>query len=157
MRPARVYSNDAGVGLVELLVAIVLLGIGVVAILASYAGLIKLSVLHRDQGSTTNALTIAAESVASPATTYQACAGGNTNTGTYRTALDAALSAATNSTNVTFTVEYWNGTAFVAGEANCNDNDGQVPAMQRMQRITFSAVVPTQSNPWTLTIVKRAA
>lgn len=154
---AQVRDREAGVGLIELLISIVLLGIGVVAILGAYGGVIKLSALHGHQSRTTNALTIAAEAVASPATTYQACAGADQSTGTYRTAIDAALTAAQNTIAVTYTVAYWNGTQFVAGEGNCRDNDNQVPAMQRMQQITLTAVVPTQSNPWSVTIIKRAA
>ncbi len=134
-----------------------LLGTGVVAILGAYGGVIKLSSLHGSQSRTTNALTIAAEAVASPATTYSACAGADTNSGIYRTAIDGALADASNTIAVDFTVSYWNGTQFVTGEANCRDNDNQVPAMQRMQQITLTAVVPTQSNPWSLTIIKRAA
>jgi len=149
-------DREAGIGLVEVLVAIVLLGLGVVGIMGAYGGVIKLSALHRNQASTTNALTIAAEAVASPAVAYQPCAGADPSTGAYRTAIDAALSQATNSQGVTFTVTYWSGTRFPPGEP-CHDNDGQVPAMQRIQLITFSSVVPTQTNPWTLTIVKRAA
>lgn len=145
---------EAGVGLVELLMAIVLLGVGAVAILASYATVVRLSKLHKDQTSTTNALTIAAEAVSSPVVVYQACAGASPGSGTYHTAISQALAAAANVTNVTFSVTYWNGTTF---DATCRDSDGQVPAMERMQLITLSALVIDQPNPWTLTIVKRAA
>lgn len=145
---------EAGVGLVELLMAIVLLGIGAVAILASYATVIRLSKLHNDQTSTTNALTIAAEAVSSPVVAYQPCAGSSPGSGTYHTAITQALAAAANSADVSYSVTYWNGEDF---DGTCRDNDGQVPAMERMQLITFSATVTDQSNPWTLTVVKRAA
>lgn len=150
----RGSDPEAGVGLVELLIAIVLLGVGAVAILASFATVIRLSKLHNDQTSTTNALTIAAEAVASPVVAYQPCAGVDPDTGAYRSAINQALTSALNSTAVTFSVTYWNGTSF---DSTCRDTDGQIPTMERMQRVELSAVVPDQSNPWTLTIVKRAA
>jgi Tfp pilus assembly protein FimT len=146
--------GDAGIGLVELLMAIVLLGIGAVAVLAGFATTIKMSALHKDQTEATGALAIAAEAVSSPFVAYQPCAGDDPGTGTYRSAIDQALGQAANTNGVGFSVDYWNGSGF---DTTCRDTDGQVPAFGRMQQITLSTTVKGQSNTWTLVVLKRAA
>lgn len=144
--------GDDGTGLIELLFAIVLLGIGVVAILSAMATMVRTSALHRDQARATDALTIAAEGISATAVAYQSCAAVNLTT--YTTAKDNALAAAGVTSGVTISnVAYWNGTGFVS---TCYDADPNVDNANKIQRISLSASVPRQATPFTLEIVKRA-
>ena len=145
--------GDDGTGLIELLFAIVLLGIGVVAILSAMATMVRTSALHRDQARATDALTIAAEGISATSVAYQSCAAVNLTT--YTTAKDNALAAAGVTSGVTISnVAYWNGTGF--DSTTCYDADPNVDNANKIQRILLSASVPRQATPFTLEIVKRA-
>ena len=144
--------GDDGTGLIELLFAIVLLGIGVVAILSAMATMVRTSALHRDQARATDALTIAAEGISATSVAYQSCAAVNLTP--YTTAKDNALAAAGVTSVVTIDVAYWNGTEF--RDLPCYDTDPNVDNANKIQRISLSASVPRQATPFTLEIVKRA-
>jgi type II secretory pathway component PulJ len=146
--------DECGATLIEVLVAVVLLGIGTVGILAALSTSIKLSTVQRRQVSANAALAIAAEAIASANTPYAACAGADTTSGAYRQAIESALAQARNPQRVTFTVRYWNGGQGSGFDTTCRDGGQIVPAYEQLQLISLSTPV-TGSGAWTLDVVKR--
>lgn len=155
-------QGDVGVGLVELLMAIVLLGIGAVAVMAALGTATKSSALYENQTRAFTALGIAAEAVSSPDLPYDTgCAGAAT--ASYETRVSNAVNQAFSSVvpakrpSVEIqSITYWNGEDFA--EEPCLDNLGElVPAFDRMQRITLVATVQGSSKAYTIDVVKRAA
>ena len=71
----RRLRGDAGMSLIEVMVATVILGIGVVGLLSALAFLFTATVRHRDTAAANTELTQAMEIIADPMETpYQACA-----------------------------------------------------------------------------------
>ena len=71
------FRGDAGVGLIEVLVAVVLLGVGAVAVLAGMATSTKASGSYENQTNAFNVLGVASEALSSPDLAYQPCASGD--------------------------------------------------------------------------------
>jgi type II secretory pathway pseudopilin PulG len=110
--PRPSTRDDRGETLVELLVALVILGTAVVALIGAVATGVRMSDIHRKEATAGSYVRSFGEAVntavnATP-TGYTACATITTYTGAY-TVPDTAGYVA----DVT-TVTYWNGTAFVA-------------------------------------------
>ena len=118
--------RDRGDTLIELLVAVVIMTVAVVAIAGAFATGIRMSELHRKQslaGSYVRSFAEAVQTaVAASPTGYTACAGVATYTATY-TLTDAEFKAEA------VVVTYWNGTSqFVA---SCTTDTG-------IQKVTLS-------------------
>jgi len=96
-------DNDTGETLVELLVAIVILGISVVAILGGLAVVVQSSTLHRKQAQSQNGLRAWAEQIG--AATYNDCA----TVGSFGLPSPALPSGFTAQVTA---VQYWTGTSF---------------------------------------------
>ena len=121
-------AGDAGETLVELLVAVVILGLAFVAILGGILVSVETSTLHRRQAQSQIALRAWAEQIAGGA--YSDCAttaGFGAPTATLPSGFTAAVGA----------VQYWNGTAFVA---SCAGDTG-------IQRVTLRMTVAASLYP----------
>jgi Tfp pilus assembly protein PilV len=138
------WRADDGVGLLELVVAVVILGISVTAILGGLATATKSSALNEERAELSSALTIAAERLASLPYTAD-CSGG----GAYESAIAAALADAGSGVQVSVTVEYWDGVDF--GPACIDD---AVASRYQLQQVRLDAEYRRVDE--TLTVVKRA-
>ena len=96
---------DRGETLIELIIAITILGVCVVAIGSGIAGAVLASGLHRQQADATRILHNYAETL--EGATYNACT--NSTPASYSLTQQSGFQAPT------VTVTYWNGTAFQAG------------------------------------------
>jgi Tfp pilus assembly protein PilV len=134
---------DDGVGLLDLLIAVVILGIAVTAILGGLATATKSSALNSERAEASSALTIAVEHLST--LPYAAdCSGG----AAYESAIDAALTDAGSDVVVSVTVEYWDGVGF---GPDCIDDE--VAGRYRLQQIRVDAEYGRVDE--TLTVVKR--
>jgi len=140
---SRRVEGDAGVGLIEVVVATVILGVGVVALLAAYATVVRSSSFDREQAEVTRALTVAAEDLAE-AGYVPACS--DATGPAYAAAVRDDVLA-----DVSITVTYWDGASFVD---DCVGYDS-LPAHARMQRLVIEARHGHERE--TLDIVKRAS
>jgi type II secretory pathway pseudopilin PulG len=142
--------GDAGMGMVEILISIMLLGIGSAAILTSMGTLARASDQHRQLVDVDAALVQAADSaIDDTALPYNGCA--------TPAEYNAVLPRPTGWTNLALsitTVEYWNGTTF---GATCYDDDTDVGSIARVQRITINAVNANGRGSHSLATVKRGS
>ncbi len=141
MKPSR--ARDAGIRLVERLIAIVILGGGVVAVLAGYGTLVRASAAHTEQVETTNSLTNVAEALA-----LAPYATGCTQA-VYDADIAAAIAATGSDSAVDATITYWDGDSF---EPTCLDS--VVAARFRIQQIELEATYRRSTE--TLSITKRS-
>jgi prepilin-type N-terminal cleavage/methylation domain-containing protein len=113
--------DDRGETLIELLVAIMIMGVGVVVLLGGLATSIRMSALHREQalaGAQVRAYAEAIETtVAASPSSYVVCAGTATYGATY-------VPGPTYTARVT-AVRYWDGSAFVTTCAPATDSGVQ--------------------------------
>ena len=98
---------DRGESLVELLMAISIMGIAFVGLVGSLGSAITLSVVHRSSAVTETALRSVTESLQDAATTYVPCAP------------DYAVSGGAGYTADVVTVRHWTGSAFAAAGSPC--------------------------------------
>jgi Tfp pilus assembly protein PilV len=118
--------RDQGETLIELLIAIAILGVCVVAIGSGIAGAVMVSGLHRDQADATRILHNYVETL--EAAPYDACT--SSHQATYTLATQSGFAAPV------LTVAYWDGSNFVAygaGTSPCASN-----ADTGLQRVTIS-------------------
>jgi Tfp pilus assembly protein PilV len=146
-------------GLIEVLIAMVLLGVGAAAVLAGMATSTRASAAYENQTNAFNALGIASEAISSPDVAYDACTGSGTYADRVTTALAGAFPAEfplAKRPSVSITsVQYWNGTGW---DGTCRDsNPTAIPAFDRMQQLTLTATVPNSPKTYTVQIIKRAA
>jgi prepilin-type N-terminal cleavage/methylation domain-containing protein len=134
---------DAGVTLIEVIIATVLLGVGVVGVMAAYATLTKTSALGHERAEATRALTVAAERLATADFASDGSPSG------YAVAVSDALDAIGLDATVDVSVRCWDGAAFVTSCAT------QPAAAFRMQQVELDATYRRATE--TLTVVKRAA
>ena len=138
--------DDRGVTLVELILAVALLGTAAVTLLGAFGTLVKTSDAGRKTGDLSTSLAATAEAVvdngrnpyASCATTYDPTAG-------------YTLPPTVRSATVT-KVEYWDGTANAFSATTCHDAD--VPVW-RLQRITLQLTTTDGRLTREITVVKR--
>ena len=137
------FQGESGDTLVEVLMAVVIMGIAFVGLLAGLGTAIRLSATHRGQSSADVVLVSAAESVKSQ--TYVPCPG--LTTSSYNPTLGVTLPSGWSASNVTITsVKGWNGSAF--GTFPATDLD--------LQLITIRATSPdNQASVETVDVVKR--
>jgi type II secretory pathway pseudopilin PulG len=150
--PAPAPARDDGVTLVELIIAVALLGTAAVTILAAFGTLIKTSDVSRKNGDVATTLAAVAEStVDNTRNPYNASCVPIAYNPTNGVALPPTIPAA----NVTITdVQYWDGAdgAFKTGLANCNDT---VVPYWRLQLITLRVVTADGKVDRSISVVKR--
>jgi Tfp pilus assembly protein PilV len=140
---ARRLHGEGGDTLVEVLMAVVVVGIAFVGILMGLGTSIRLSGTHRGQSSADVVLVSAADSVKSQ--TYVPCPG--VTTSSYNPTSGVTLPSGWSASNVTITaVKGWNGSTF--GTCPATDQD--------LQLITIRAMSPdNQASVETIDVVKR--
>jgi prepilin-type N-terminal cleavage/methylation domain-containing protein len=133
----RTDDREAGLTLVEVLMAVAILGIGVVAIVGGMMTSIKSSDLERRAADAQTAVRAYAEAVAGA--TYAACASSYATTG---------FTAPTGFTT-SMTVSYWNATTSSFG-STCT-----VPTDSGLQKVALTVAATDGRATETLTIAKR--
>ena len=149
--------GDEGLSLIEMLIAIAILGIAVVGIIAGLGASIQASRVHRQQAETESVLFGAVERV--KAVSHTACATAATTS--YSNAAKGispavALPANWNTGGVVITnIEYWNGSAFGTNSNHCYDNAAEDPYhVLTLQKITITATHPSGQRSQTMIFVK---
>ncbi len=142
--------RDDGLSLVELVVAIALLGIGVVAILGAYATLIVSGDRAKKHGDVSTVLAAAAASVLDPARNpYDPCA----SNATYDATRGVVLPNGFPGQQVSVTkVLFWDGATF---QPTCYDQSAGTLA--RLQQITVQVRSADDRVSEQLTVVKRGS
>jgi type II secretory pathway pseudopilin PulG len=144
IRNVRRVRSERGDTLVEVLIAIAVVGISSTALLAGLATAINLSGTHRGQANADVVLVSAADSVKNQ--TYVACP--SVSTASYNPTQGVSLPAGWSNSNLTIsTVKGWNGSAFVA----CPATDG------KLQLVTITATTPDGRSTESVDVVKRNA
>lgn len=148
--PARL-SGDAGTSLIEVLMAVVILGLAGAAILAGFLASVRGSDIHRQQTQVQAALGSAVEALKDPAVVRVPCAAASDST--YLSALrSATLPSGWNpSATVRITsIRYTDGSAF---GATCHDTDA-LGHLLRAQMITVQVSSPDGRARQTVSVVK---
>jgi prepilin-type N-terminal cleavage/methylation domain-containing protein len=118
--------RDRGETLIELLVAVTIMGIAVVALLGALGTSIRMSDIHRKQtvaGANVHAFADAvATAVAGSPSAYVPCAGA--------AAYQSVYTADTNFTATVVSVRYWDGTAFTTSCTVPTDSGVQLVSLQ---------------------------
>jgi prepilin-type N-terminal cleavage/methylation domain-containing protein len=149
---------DDGFTLIETLIALAIMGVGMVAIMVSIGTAVTGSSVHRKQGDALTEVVSAAETLLnSRVTPYVACA----TTSSYQAKLNTVAVPATwtaqgwtaaNALAVT-NVEFWDGSTF---GATCHDSDvADTAHFLRMQRLTVAVTAPGSNDVERIEIVKR--
>jgi type II secretory pathway pseudopilin PulG len=125
MKRRHRVEGERGESLLELIIAITILGVCVVAVASGIAVSIKVSAIHRDQATASAFLHNYAETLQGA---YQDCA----TAGAYNTAslLPPPTSGGFNSPQVVVT--YWNGSTFSASGTTCSDATPKDPGLQQV-------------------------
>lgn len=151
------HLRDAGESLLEVLMAVAILGIASTAVLGGMVTSVLGSDIHRKQSEATAVLTSAAEVLKSRGTTWIACADTTAATSDprsaepYRTAV-AAVDRPTGWGAPSITgIEHWDGTSF---QATCYDTVAY-ERLLRLQRVTIQVTSPDGRGNETLSLVKR--
>jgi hypothetical protein len=138
-------ADEHGDTLVEVMLAIVIGGIIVIALLSGLGTAIQLSSKHRGQANADVVLVSAADSVKNQA--YVACP--SVTTSSYSPTSGVTLPSGWSASNVTITsVQKWNGSAF---QSSCPASDG------KLQLITIQAASPDGNSTETVDVIKRDA
>jgi Tfp pilus assembly protein PilE len=134
MRARFSRCADRGETLIELIIAIAILGVCVVAIGSGVAGAVLVSGLHRDQADASRILHNYVEKL--EATTYSSCA------------TSYSLPQQTGFTAPSLSITYWNGTGF---QATCPAGGDQ-----GLQRVAITLTNTDQRVKQTLAVVLRS-
>ncbi len=162
MKPPRV-AGDEGFTLVELLMAVVLLGVGAAAVMYGFLNSIGSSDRARQQAQTSVVITAAAEAVVDPnRNPFVTCATA------YDPTVGVALPAGWSVGNFTLQVRYWNprftSPADPSSRVEFQDTcpwqgiaESAVPSAAKLQEITLTATHPNGRASRTLIVLKRGA
>ncbi|MCU1346263.1 MAG: hypothetical protein JWL70_2529 [Acidimicrobiia bacterium] len=143
--------QDDGMSLVEVLVAIMLLGIGGVALMVGLATVIKSGRSHRGLAEDDVALVLAATAATDEAQVpYIPCA----TAAQYSSAALRPVGWSASDLSVS-AIQYWTGTGFQPSVAACMDNDAAAGPFARLQLLTIRAVNPNGGAVHTINVVKR--
>jgi len=113
---ARRCRGDGGFTLVEQLVAMVLLGIGVIAVLGAILTVVSTSSRHRDLSDAAAVLAASGERLTSSDTPYLSCQAGPLGPAAYTpyaAPLGAQVSSSASAVVVVESVRFWDGAGFV--------------------------------------------
>lgn len=147
----RRRSGEEGFTLVESLVAMVVLGIGVVGIMGALATLLNTTSRHRQMANVANVLDSATAAVVDQSrNAFLDCA----VTATYAPTNGVTLPTGWVAGNVTITaIRYWNGADYVAV---CPTGAFKPPTWALMQQVDVTATSPDGRATRKITVVKRA-
>ena len=150
-RLSKQLRQDAGMTLVEVLVSIMLLGIGSSALLMSMATLIQSGDRHHQLVETDAAMAqLATALVDNSQVAYVNCA----SPAEYNSA--TPLPTGWSATDLLVTaVRFWNGTGFVT--TPCLDTDEYAGTYARVQELTIRASNPKSGASHSITVVKRGS
>lgn len=145
--------RDGGLSLIEVLIAIVIMGIAMAAILGAIGTQIRGADAHRDQSNAQVVLTSAAERV--KAVLYSACGAAATSYATAARGVtppsDWVSTGWSPNGSVSVAVTFWNGTAFTNA---CNDNvAADTGGLLRMQQVLVTVTAPNGETE-TVSLVK---
>lgn len=141
--------RDDGESLVEILVAVAILGIAFVSILTGIGTLVMGTDIHRKQSDAYVVLENAGEAVKADSNTFVRCAVASD----YASALTGVTRPSGWSAPVINSVAYWNGSTF---GATCYDSTA-APNLAPLQLITIEAKSPDGRADVSIAIVKRRA
>lgn len=162
MKPPRATS-DAGFTLVELLMAVVLLGVGAAAVMYGFLNSVGSSDRARQQAQANVVVTAAAEAVIDQSRNpFVTCAT------TYNPTVGVDLPAGWTAANLTLQIRYWNPrltnpadpSSRVEFDAACpwaGTAEADVPAAAKLQEITVTATHPNGRASRSLVVLKRGA
>lgn len=142
-------QDQRGDTLVEVILAVAILGIVVVAVVGGMYTTVVGSDIHRKQSVATTVLTGAAEALKEPTTLFSACAG--TSHAGYNAAVSSVSRPSGWAAPVITSVDYWDGTTFTAA---CYDT-AAYGRLLRLQRITLTVSSPDGRSVESLELVKR--
>lgn len=146
-------GDDAGESLIEVLIAIMIMGLAFTAALGGMRLGLMGSDVHRSQATAETVLLSAVEKVKAQSG-YQLCAL-PTNATYVGDARSAASAAGWSPSTVTITsVQYWNGTAF---QGICSETASGPASFLRIQLVTMQVTSPAADATETMTFIKRAA
>jgi Tfp pilus assembly protein PilV len=115
----RFRRDDTGDSLIEILVAVVIMGVAVVAVIGGLLSSVKVSDYHRKQATAGEAARDYAEAVTASVTGYTACAGASTYAaGAVNFSAPAGFSA------TPLSVRYWIGGAWTASGCSASTDTG---------------------------------
>jgi Tfp pilus assembly protein PilV len=144
LRRRSAADRERGESLIEVLLAVTVLGIAFVGILAGLATAINLSARHRGQANADVVLVSAAESVKNQA--YVPCP--NVSTSSYNPTQGVTLPNGWAASDLQVTeVKKWNGSSFVT---SCPATDNS------LQLITIRAATPDGKSSESIDVVKRS-
>ena len=142
---------EGGFTLIELSIAVVIMGLAIVAVLGGLLTLVSASGLHRQQADVSGVVESAAEIVKSDA--YIPCSGatGTSGAAPYYSFIPPTTPNDVQTSNASIGVTYWDGTKF-GSLTSCNSSPFSDMGLQQIQ-ISFSS---KGTNPvkQTITIVK---
>jgi prepilin-type N-terminal cleavage/methylation domain-containing protein len=154
---ARRFRGDEGYSLLEILIAIAILGLAASAVLGAMAMSISSSRLHQHQATVQAVLVSAAENL--KGATHVPCASDTSPPAAYTSALTTGLPSGWDASDIEITsIKYW-GTFQSDGSLTfgsvCHDHSAEDPHhLLTPQQITISATDPSSEVTRTLTLVK---
>jgi hypothetical protein len=144
-RASTIRRSEAGETLTELIVAVAILGIAIVAIVGGLADALVSSTVDRGHASANSAARNTAEALQDPTNST----GTNTGIAYVPCATTYSLPAQPNATVAIVSITYWNGSASANPGAFVNN----CPSDKGLQRITIKATSGRASD--TVTVIKR--
>lgn len=155
----RARLGDGGFSLVEILIAIAIMGIAMVAVLGALATQMRGADQHRDESDAGAVLASAAEKV--QAATYTPCTASTTPLAGYTTAArnatlpsDWVAEGFSPSSAISITaVKYWNGSSFVDA---CVIDAADTADLLQLQLVSLKVMGPLTVTAETIDVVKQA-
>jgi Tfp pilus assembly protein PilV len=127
-----VRRHESGETLVEILIALVIMGLAITALVAGLAASSRTAATHRDEALSNTYVVQIAEKV--KATTYVTSCGANPYSG--------SLTAPATGWTATATLTYW-APATGTFSGSCVDSDTTLPSYRKMQQITIKVTAPS--------------
>lgn len=146
---------DAGESLLETVMAVAVLGIGVVAVLGGMATAVIGTDLHDKQSQATAVLLSAAEALKDPGTGFLACASSDPTSSTYASDYVTAVASVPRPAGwpapAVTRIDHWDGATFTP---DCKDTVS-LGRLLRLQQVTVTVTDPGGRTTELLAVVKR--